>query len=556
LQRKGGGRWYPYQGNLDWLQGINLREFLKKWKMEGLLKGSCDACTASKVKCSGGNPCERCQMRDIACSYRPKRKRGPQKGFKTGKAGSSCSTVERNENEDDFSFVSTYERRVWSVFFTMFKNQNRTRTETAWAWCWFVSQLEKLKKHLVKIGNVNALNRLSAWLEALDVDLKSVVNGMKEKCEFDPNMCGSCSAVAMCPPNQVGADASNLITELHIGRQIEINRNDKPRLVVKLSSGHCSVDVNQKFTSTFGYNGVHFEDMVMWSAGGFLPWGGDILAKLLVKESDLHVFLQILAIKFQALGPPEHGLNVTTEREIPSTHIFELWCTEKQGEEPSKKCMFMLRCVHVERIENDVMTTQLKISFEQIGEKKNPAKGEMPVSFEIANKDKKVAPNVKASFKRKSEGKDSQYSKRSKNENAVNPSTSNLQIPILSTPITPSLSSSSSSRTSGNNADPQQAQPLPQLEIMTSFDRLPQPFVDYYDNWSMFDPVQVHQAQGADSFIVQERLHQQRQNAKEIPFRKQPSLTGELCEDSEWLNSLLEWSAVNEGLPAPPNVAR
>jgi len=33
-------------------------------------------CKKAKVKCSGGNPCKRCQTRDITCSYSPQKKRG------------------------------------------------------------------------------------------------------------------------------------------------------------------------------------------------------------------------------------------------------------------------------------------------------------------------------------------------------------------------------------------------------------------------------------------------------------------------------------------------
>eukprot|EP00516_Mucochytrium_quahogii_P010430 CAMPEP_0203769134 /NCGR_PEP_ID=MMETSP0099_2-20121227/2007_1 /ASSEMBLY_ACC=CAM_ASM_000209 /TAXON_ID=96639 /ORGANISM=" , Strain NY0313808BC1" /LENGTH=406 /DNA_ID=CAMNT_0050665967 /DNA_START=76 /DNA_END=1293 /DNA_ORIENTATION=- len=318
-----------------------------------LLKGSCDACTTSKVKCGGGNPCSRCSQKGIACAYRPKRKRGPQK-----KGGRSNK---KQFEEEDFAFISSYEKRIWSVFFTMFKNQNRARTDAHWAYCWFLNKLNKLKDYVTVTKNEHALNRINAWLDALDVDLGNVVKGMEKTCIFNPGQCGSCSAIAMSAPS--GVNKQDIISQLHIGEDFSLAIEDKPIFLMVHSREGTSVQVNGKFSSEFGLTASDIEDLLAWSGGGFLPWGGDVLAKLVVKEEDLHVFLQILAIKFQALGPPKHGRGVTSEREIPSTHIFQLNCAQ------GKRATFMLRCVHIEHIDNDQMTTTLKISFEQIGEK-------------------------------------------------------------------------------------------------------------------------------------------------------------------------------------------
>lgn len=36
----------------------------------GELRKSCDTCTASKTKCCGGIPCDRCKKRNLTCKFR------------------------------------------------------------------------------------------------------------------------------------------------------------------------------------------------------------------------------------------------------------------------------------------------------------------------------------------------------------------------------------------------------------------------------------------------------------------------------------------------------
>mmetsp|Transcript_21749 Transcript_21749/g.42779 ORF Transcript_21749/g.42779 Transcript_21749/m.42779 type:complete len:616 (-) Transcript_21749:111-1958(-) len=480
--------------------------------MEVLLKGSCDACTSSKVKCSGGNPCNRCKAKGIVCSYRPKRKRGPQKGAKTSN--------KRSLRENGFSFISTYERRVWSVFFTMFKNQNRTRSDAVWAWCWFASQLEKLKSHLISTGNQEAMDRLNAWLEALDVDIKSIVGGMKTKCQFAPNMCGTCSAMAMCVPEKARQSPETVISALHVGKQFAITQNDKPRLLMECLSNGVFVQVNQAFENEFGITGKRFEEILAWSAGGFLPWGGDILAKLLVKESDLHVFLQILAIKASSLGPPEHQKQSLIEREVPSTHIFDLWCVARPTDRrPTLVCSFMVNCINVERIENGVMSTQLKAVFERVGEKRPPSPNEEPVSCEETNKEYKREPDEPTSPGQLEHGPQSEVSKRegavdaapsqSHHQHLQQPHTRSEEQPVqdqqqTSSSITNTLNSDAYPENSEEFSTAKQDPPIihdasrqrpsglsvpAQRKATSTVDRLPPVAATYYDNWAFFDPL-------------------------------------------------------------------
>ncbi|CAM9635704.1 unnamed protein product, partial [Choristocarpus tenellus] len=55
------------------------------------LRTTCDGCTASKVKCDGGQPCKRCARRRSPCVYREKRRCGPKRRRPT----------KENEEEED-----------------------------------------------------------------------------------------------------------------------------------------------------------------------------------------------------------------------------------------------------------------------------------------------------------------------------------------------------------------------------------------------------------------------------------------------------------------------
>lgn len=225
------------------------------------------------------------------CVYRPKRKRGPQdKRTKALKKGKSCN----DEASDDgfYSTVSSYERRIWSVFFTIFKHHQRLDSST-WAWCWFAQQLKKVRNHLESTGNTNSLKMLSTWLEALKLDVLSVSNQYRQQCKFNPSLCASCSATALSAPNKQGQLYGSLpgipiVSKEDDPSEAETDAN-LPLLECFNTGSGSHVVVNERFQEVFGYTSQEMNAMLDWSGGGFLPWGGDLLARLVVKETDLHV---------------------------------------------------------------------------------------------------------------------------------------------------------------------------------------------------------------------------------------------------------------------------
>ena len=51
----------------EWESEILNTKLQLKMILRRLLTWACDVCKKAKVKCSGGNPCKRCQSRDITC---------------------------------------------------------------------------------------------------------------------------------------------------------------------------------------------------------------------------------------------------------------------------------------------------------------------------------------------------------------------------------------------------------------------------------------------------------------------------------------------------------
>jgi len=504
--------------------------------MEGLLKGSCDACTASKVKCSGGNPCSRCSQKDIACSYRPKRKRGPQR------AKSSKRSAPSDEN---FAFVSTYEKRVWSTFFTMFKNQNRNRNkaESEYAWCWFASQLDKLRTHLNNQRNEGALKRLGAWLEALDVDMNKIISSGKSKCIFAAHQCGQCAALAMSAPIQrVVPLTRDMISGQSATKMFD--DHSRPRLLFETRPEGSTVEGNQAFANEFGLSNEDVERLIEWSGGGFLPWGGDLLARLLVNESDLLLLLQILALKWQALGPPNNNSHMSSQREVPSTHVFDLW-----GPDLTTACTYLVHCLHTERVDNMRMQTQALFTFERIGSPRPKTSKEVPVSL--------------------TDGRPASAEKRPRGLEDV---VVKQETFTFDTPQQPSPGD----RLATNNMVSQQVNSVVQTnntsvgiypnstpvhpQYPSQSEALPEKFSDYYGNWDTFEntgnmsnlpaaasssPTPSPYFQRLDSldFPIEPPTSDEVQNgtlAEEGLDRNTGNTSGD--DDAVWLDSLLDWS--------------
>jgi len=279
-----------------------------------------------------------------------------------------------------FSRVSSLERRIWSVFFTIFKHQNLTGSK--YAWCWFAQQLSKLDRYLQTTNNENSRKMLKSWMEALNLDVQSVVSEYASLCSFNSSMCGGCSAVALGAPDK---NTTQLPAALHKVPQFsrETLSDDSKKAVLRSYNTEegATVQVNAAFTKIFGLRGEDLQKILEWSGGGFLPWGGDILAKIVVKETDLHIFLQILALKFKSLGQRKQ-ISDEVIRQIPSTHVFDLWCADDDGVINSIE-PFLLNSFHQETIkDHKEMTTEMRIEFQSVGPRMKATFGDNPVTLD------------------------------------------------------------------------------------------------------------------------------------------------------------------------------
>ena len=183
-------------------------------KTNALFKSSCDACIKTKNKCDGISPCSTCLMKGIenSCIFAFKRKRGPQskpqqgnKKLKGKRAElQECCTNENHictivesldaKTPKSHGFMSSYERRLWTVFFTIFKNQRSNHSkQKPYSWCWFARQLLKLYEHTVLIGDDKIMYRLECFFLSLDTTLKDLKDNLDKVCPLQAHMCSSCS---------------------------------------------------------------------------------------------------------------------------------------------------------------------------------------------------------------------------------------------------------------------------------------------------------------------------------------------------------------------------
>jgi len=108
----------------------------------------------------------------------------------------------------------------------------------------------------------------------------------------------------------------------------------------------------------------------------FLPWFGDFFACFLVKDADLVSLLQILAIKYQAMGHMEikHDGNGPPKehiRDLPTTHVFDIRTNfledlpSSQNTNVAKheniKCIFW--CVHREVFKDGNLRVELMVKL-------------------------------------------------------------------------------------------------------------------------------------------------------------------------------------------------
>lgn len=151
-----------------------------------------------------------------------------------------------------------------------------------------------------------------------------------------------------------------------------LRSNSTPCFVYDQEDGEGEIFVNERFRQLFGYTNESINCLIQWSGGGFLPWGGDVLAALFVHEADVLLYLQIMAFKYQASGLPTAkaaGKNVeqcicNKEWEIPSCHSFECWTLAADNTKQRNTVVFS--CTHRLIIGTDKVCTRMELAVESV----------------------------------------------------------------------------------------------------------------------------------------------------------------------------------------------
>lgn len=329
------------------------------------LKKTCDTCTKSKVKCSGGYPCTRCANKGIQCFYSPRKKRGaPKKEPKNPQHPSPIVVKAEVQTvvKGTLSSLADHERRSWSVFFTLYKHYG-----TSCSLFWFNRQLKKMQEYLKQRGDTAALQRLTTWMEAINVDMDMLTAKMDQcklrimsKAVIHPP--GSVSLVGI--QGEVKDPEREQLERLQL--LIDSKKNSKtPFIRVKtkfLESKQEGVEIycNEAFTLVFGHTAENLEKELNWTGGGLLPWGGDVIGRIIAKESDLLAFVQILAIKFNAAGPPK---KIPAVREIPSCHMMDVYIKDEAANGKKVTSQALIKCVHRETLKLEDSSLEVSIDI-------------------------------------------------------------------------------------------------------------------------------------------------------------------------------------------------
>jgi len=278
------------------------------------LRTACDHCTASKVRCDGGTPCARCLRTQTDCYYRPVKRPAPSQlrksndKAKTSRKELSPPTLS-NYTEDGglkmeiglrqgASCLDEHERRTWTVFFSMYRKYSRGCSSY-----WFKMQLAKMDRFLQQRANHGALERLRGWMEALGI----AVDELSVVCQPPPHLS---NLIERIPQPTVHRSAEELRSEAH--------EKNIPLIYVN-EQGLATV--NLMFERTFGCNAEQLNTLLNNAGGGFLPFSGDVMARVLSREADLLTYIQVVALSFDALGKPEH---FPANRSFPTSHVFRV----------------------------------------------------------------------------------------------------------------------------------------------------------------------------------------------------------------------------------------
>lgn len=375
-------------------------------------KRTCDACVASKVKCSGGHPCTRCSTRNVDCFYRARKKRLGSKmkqQMLEAQAAQAATTsftavvprtriIESDEPQHKKTHAvesapqkgmaqfercvqskahtfPVHERVAWSVFFTLYKNY---RTECCSEW--FLKQFARLSEKL----KCTKMEDFMRWLNEDATDLGSTrrledcnVQGTTSA-SFNPQVLpfhatggkvcsamqgktlslGTASVCVCIGPCSCGAAAASPSPALaaspsaageEMRRLFLSNFDQVPSLTIHVADDESiQVAMNDKFSSVFGVQ--------VMEPFGLLPWGADALCYVVPNEADIVAFLQVGAINF-----PDNLCEANTTRTVPSTHTPQVLL----GTGQTVPCL--IKCVHTYTLTADnVSSLEVYMTFEPV----------------------------------------------------------------------------------------------------------------------------------------------------------------------------------------------
>jgi len=311
------------------------------------LRSVCDACTSAKVRCNGKVPCERCLKRGIECHYLPFKSRGGDKASSsTGNAKTSSKAATARQSNAQAarhstahlsdSMLDANEKKIWSVFFTLYRSFGK-----GCAQFWFKQQLFKMLRFLEgRAGSdpssSSALIRLKGWMGALGIDVQSPPDGGLTR-----------------PPHLKYQNIKTPFFQATVDElRNEVARRRLPMLYV---SREGCVEVNEAFVNTFVPDVPLMQRALEESAGGFLPWAGDLLARIFCRESDLILYIQGVANNLDAIGKPP---TVPYIQAVPSMNILHVYKKTANGGVQDVLCVVRsVQMLHVDPLNMSIETT-------------------------------------------------------------------------------------------------------------------------------------------------------------------------------------------------------
>ena len=129
------------------------------------------------------------------------------------------------------------------------------------------------------------------------------------------------------------------------------------------------VEVNDQFVGNFECDAEELNRILKESNGGFLPWGGDALARIIASERDLRLYIQMVSLNMEQLGPPE-GYPIHCI--IPSINVLNVI---RKG----KLARAIVRALQIEHIEERSFSCTTTLVFE-LPEESSSAVPPQPVS--------------------------------------------------------------------------------------------------------------------------------------------------------------------------------